>query len=78
VAYTVKDVMNMPRISVRTTSGWNNPVSCNTPVRVVKAEIIYTTKAGERKVFGSAVAPRKGVAIDKAWNAACEFINLED
>ena len=71
----LQELKRMPRMSVRILSGWNSPVSCNTPIRCVKAEIIYTTKDGSRRVFGSATAKNRGRAIDQAWESALQFMN---
>ena len=75
---TMRQLKALPRFSVKTVSGWNRPVSCNTPVQCVWAQVIYTTKAGERKVFGDAVGKTRSVAVNAAWAAALILMNSED
>lgn len=72
---TMDEFKKLPRITVKTISGWASSVSCNTPARVVKAQVIYTTKAGERRVFGEATAKNKADAIESAFAKALEFFN---
>lgn len=74
---TMNEFRSLPRLSVKTTTGWSNPVSCNTPVRQTKAQVIYTTKDGQRKVFGESVARGKAMAIEQAWQNALDFFNKE-
>lgn len=72
---TLAEFKKLPRISVRTICGWKSSVSCNIPARVVKAQIIYTTKTGERKVFGEATAKTKDAAVAEAYENALKFFN---
>lgn len=65
----------LPRLSVKTTSGWASSVSCNTPVRAVTAEIIYTAKLGSRLVLGTATAKTKASAVKQALDSALAFYN---
>lgn len=74
---TLAEFKRFPRITVRTTSGWQSGVSCNSPARVVKAEIIYTSLAGKQVVFGEALAKSKASAISKAYAAALKFYDEE-
>ena len=74
---TLAEFKELPRITVRTTTGWQSVVSCNSPARVTKAEIIYTTLAGDRKVFGQATPKSKASAIKAAYDAALKFFNEE-
>lgn len=74
---TMTEFKRLPRITIKTVSGWLSGVSCNSPARVVRAQIIYTTKAGEKRIFGEATAKTKPVAIAKAYEAALEFFNAE-
>ena len=74
---TMAEFKKFPRITIRTISGWQSSVSCNTPTRAVKAQIIYTTKAGDKRLFGEATAKTKSAAIAKAYDAALEFFNAE-
>ena len=74
---TLAEFKRLPRIIVRTTSGWQSGVSCNAPARVVKAEIIYTTRAGEQVVFGAATAKAKASAVSQAYAAALKFYDEE-
>lgn len=74
---TLAEFKRLPRITVRTTSGWQSGVSCNSPARVVKAEIIYTSLAGKQVVFGEALAKTKARAIDQAYAAALTFYDEE-
>lgn len=74
---TLAEFKRFPRITIRTTSGWQSGVSCNSPARVTKAEIIYTSLAGKQVVFGEATAKTKGSAIAKAYDAALKFYDEE-
>ena len=75
---TLAEFKCLPRLSVRTTSGWQSSPSCNTPVRRIKVEVIYTTKTGERRVFGSATANSRDTATREAWNDACAHFNADE
>ena len=74
---TMQEFKSLPRLSIKTISGWASSVSCNTPTRCVKAQIIYTTKSGDRRVFGEATAKSKNESISAAWEAALSFYNEE-
>jgi hypothetical protein len=74
---TMAEFKKFPRITIRTITGWQSGVSCNTPARVVKAQIIYTTKAGDERVFGEATAKTKVTAVAKAYDAALKFFDAE-
>jgi len=70
---TLAEFKRLPRITIRTTTGWQSGVSCNSPARVTKAEIIYTTLAGKQVLFGEATAKTKASAVSQAYAAALKF-----
>ena len=74
---TLAEFKRLPRIIIRTTTGWQSGVSCNSPARVTKAEIIYTTVAGKQVVFGEATAKNKASAVSQAYAAALKFYDEE-
>lgn len=74
---TLAEFKRLPRITIRTTSGWKSGVSCNSPARVTKAEIIYTSLAGKQVVFGETTAKTKAGAIAQAYAAALKFYDEE-
>ena len=74
---TLAEFKKLPRITIRTTTGWQSGVSCNSPARVTKVEIIYTTLAGKQVLFGEATAKSKASALAQAYDAALKFYDEE-
>jgi hypothetical protein len=74
---TLAEFKRLPRITIRTTTGWQSGVSCNSPARVTKAEIVYATRAGKQVVFGEATAKTKASAVSQAYAAALKFYDEE-